>query len=184
VAGVPPGERGSGRGGGAHRGRRLFRRVFTLAEAKGLIGPAAKADPSADHAVDFAGQRNLQCAYSSGMNGLADLQMLLPLNDQAASQLKASFAGNEVTLEGASVKCIGAEAFWKTKVGTPGIYVLTSDDVSFNIGSTTNGTNSASEAQLEQVATKMVGALAQAAGGTTPVPPTARGPVPGQRQAL
>ena len=71
---------------------------------------------------------------------------------------------------GASVKGIGAEAFWKTKVGTPGIYVLTSDDVSFNIGSTTNGTNSASEAQLEQVATKMVGALAQAAGGTTPGP--------------
>ncbi|MGO9661223.1 MAG: hypothetical protein ACLQVK_08905 [Acidimicrobiales bacterium] len=66
---------------------------------------------------------------------------------------------NKVSFEGTSVKGTGVAAFWKTKVGTPAIYVLTKSDVMFDIGATTNGTNSASEADLERVAAKVAKAL-------------------------
>jgi hypothetical protein len=133
--------------------------VFTLAEAKTLIGPQAKVDASQSHTVNFGGQRNTQCAYSAGANALADLQMLIPLSAQQAQLLKTAFEGNQRTDQGTSVKALGAAAFWKSKVGTPAIYVLSASDVMFNLGATTNGTNSASQAKLEQVAGEIVKAL-------------------------
>jgi hypothetical protein len=133
--------------------------VFTLADAQTLIGSKAKADPSQSHTVNLGGQRNTQCAYAVGASGLAEVQMLIPLNAQQAQQLKTAFAGNQRSYQGTSVKGIGAEAFWKSKVGTPAIYVLTASDVMFNLGATTNGTNSASQAKLEQVAAKIIKVL-------------------------
>lgn len=133
--------------------------VFTLADARLLIGAAARPDPSASHTVDFAGQRNTQCGYSAGANGLADLQMLIPLNGEQAAELKISFEDNQSTDQGTILKGIGAAAFWKSKVGTPAVYVLTASDVTFDLGATTTGSNSASEAKLEQVAKKIVKAL-------------------------
>jgi hypothetical protein len=134
--------------------------VFTLADAQTLIGSMAKADPSQSHTVNLGGQRNTQCAYAVGASGLADLQMLIPLNAQQAQQLKTAFAGNQRSYQGTSVKGIGAEAFWKSKVGAPAIYVLSASDVMVNFGATTDGTNSATQAKLEQVAAKIVKALA------------------------
>jgi cobyrinic acid a,c-diamide synthase len=86
--------------------------------------------------------------------------MLIPLNNQQAQDLKTAFDNNKVSYEGTSVKGIGATAFWAHRVGAPAIYVLTNSDVTFNMGATTNGTNSASEAKLAGVATKVVSALA------------------------
>jgi hypothetical protein len=45
--------------------------VFTLAEAETLIGANATENPGDSHTVDLGGQRNTQCAYSSGENALA-----------------------------------------------------------------------------------------------------------------
>ena len=120
--------------------------VFTLAEAKTLIGPGATADPSDSHAVDFDGQRNTQCAYASGGSGLAVLQALIPLRRQGARAIRTAFANDKVTFRGTSVHGIGSAAFWKSKVGAPALYVLTKRDVMFNLGATTNGTNSAHRA--------------------------------------
>jgi hypothetical protein len=133
--------------------------VFTLADAETLIGSQAKADAGQSHTVNFNGQRNTQCAYSAGPNGLADLQMLIPLSAQEAQQQKIAFEDDQRTFQGSSVKGLGAAAFWKSKVGTHAIYVLSASDVMFNLGATTNGTNSASQTELEQVAGKIVKAL-------------------------
>ncbi|HTW06988.1 MAG TPA: hypothetical protein VME46_05750, partial [Acidimicrobiales bacterium] len=154
--------------------------VFTLAEAQSLIGPNAAEDPSANHTVDFDGQRNSQCSYTSGPSGLADAQLLVPLTHQAAQALKTAFAREKASFEGTSLPGVGAAAFWKSKVGTPAIYVLTANDVLFNIGATTNGTNSASEAALERVAEMMVAALA---GSGTTAPANGRPPQPPQLPA-
>ena len=136
--------------------------VFTPAEAETLIGADATADPAASHATDFNGQRNTQCAYASGASGLAVLQALIPLRRQQAQAIETAFAHNKVTFRGTSVHGIGSAAFWKTKVGAPALYVLTTSDVMFNLGATTNGTNSASEDSLEQVAKAIVKAFGAA----------------------
>ena len=133
--------------------------LFTLAEAKTLIGVDATADPSDSHAVDFDGQRNTQCAYASGGGGLSVLQALIPLRRDQAKAIQTAFANDKVTFRGTSVHGIGATAFWKTKVGAPALYVLTKSDVMFNLGATTNGTNSLSERQLGHVAIAIVNAL-------------------------
>ncbi len=142
--------------------------VFTLAEAKTLIGAAAIADPRDSHALDIGGQRNAQCTYSSGQSGLAELQTLIPLTSSQAKALKAAFASNKMTFQGTSVRGIGAAAFWKTKVGVPALYVLTRNDVMFNISATTNGTNSSPERRLARVATAIVRALGAASTGNSP----------------
>jgi hypothetical protein len=133
--------------------------VFALAEAKTLIGADATADPSDSHAVDFDGQRNTQCAYASGDSGLAVLQALIPLHREQAHAIRTAFANDKVTFRGTSVHGIGSAAFWKSKVGAPALYALTKSDVMFNLGATTNGTNSPSERRLEQVAIATVTAL-------------------------
>jgi hypothetical protein len=133
--------------------------VFTLAEAKTLIGADATADPGDSHDIDFNGQRNTQCAYASGESGLAVLQALIPLRRKQAQAIEAAFAKDRVTFRGTSVHGIGAAAFWKTKVGAPALYVLTKSDVMFNLGATTDGTNSPSERRLGQVAVAIVNAL-------------------------
>jgi hypothetical protein len=133
--------------------------VFTLAEARGLIGSAAKVDPGSSPTVDLDGQRSSQCAYSSAAEGLADTQVLIPLNSQVAKAVKVVFADNEISFKGTSLKGIGSAAFWKTKAGTPELWVLTANDVMFNIRARTNGTDSASEADLTEVALKVIEAL-------------------------
>jgi hypothetical protein len=133
--------------------------VFTPAEATTLIGADATADPADSHAVDFDGQRNTQCAYTSGASGLAILQALIPLGRAQAVAIQTAFANDKVAFRGTSVHGIGSAAFWKTKVGAPALYVLTKSDVMFNLGATTNGTNSAPESRLGQVAVAIVQAL-------------------------
>jgi hypothetical protein len=146
--------------------------VFTQAEATTLIGTAgtaATADPGDSHTVNFGGQRNTQCAYTSGASGMAVLQALIPLNHAQATALRTAFANNKRTFDGTSVRGIGSAAFWETKVGGPALYVLTSSDVMFNLSATTTGTNSAPEARLGRVAAaiaKALGAANTAAGGS------------------
>ena len=77
--------------------------LFTLAEAKTLIGVDATADPSDSHAVDFDGQRNTQCAYASGGGGLSVLQALIPLRRDQAKAIQTAFANDKVTFRGTSV---------------------------------------------------------------------------------
>jgi hypothetical protein len=136
--------------------------VFTLAEAQTLIGADATADTADSHAVDFDGQRNTQCAYASGRDGLAVLQALIPLGSAQARAIQTAFANDKVTFRGTTVRGIGSAAFWKTTVGSPALYVLTKSDVLFNLGATTSGTNSLSEQQLAQVAIAIVQALGAA----------------------
>ena len=152
--------------------------VFTLADAKTLIGPGATADPSDSHAVDFDGQRNTQCAYVSGGSGLAVLQALIPLRRQGARAIRTAFANDKVTFRGTSVHGIGSAAFWKGEVGAPALYVLTKRDVMFNLGATTNGTNSPTERRLGQVARGIVKALgaSNAVGGAPGNGPRTRPP--------
>ncbi len=139
--------------------------VFTLAEAKTLIGADATADPSDRHTVNFDGQRNTQCAYASGQSGLAVLQALIPLRREQAQAIRTAFAKDKVTFRGTSVHRIGSAAFWKSRVGAPALYVLTQSDVMFNLSATTNGTNSPSERRLGRVAIAIVKAL----GASNPV---------------
>ena len=133
--------------------------VFTVGEAKTLIGGDATADASDSHAVDFDGQRNTQCAYVSGGSGLAVLQALIPLRREQDQAIRTAFANDKATFRGTSVHGIGSAAFWKTKVGAPALYVLTKSDVMFNLGATTNGSNTLSERRLGQVAIAIVKAL-------------------------
>ena len=94
-----------------------------------------------------------------GGSGLAVLQALAPLNREQARAIQTAFANDKATFRGTSVRGIGSAAFWKTKVGAPALYVLTGSDIMFNLGATTNATNSASERRLGQVARAIVRAL-------------------------
>ncbi len=133
--------------------------VFTIGEAKTLIGADATVDPSDSHVVDFDGQRNTQCAYASGRSGLAVLQALIPLRREQDRAIRTAFANDRTTFRGTRVHRIGSAAFWKTKVGAPALYVLTKRDVMVNLGATTNGSNSTPKRRLEQVARAIVKAL-------------------------
>jgi hypothetical protein len=147
----------------ASGGRALNRvtacQVFTLAEAKRLVGVDAMPDPTDSHAVDFGGQRNTQCAYASGGSGLAVLQALIPLRRSQAQAIRTAFANDKAAFRGTSVHGIGSAAFRKTKVGEPALYVLTKSDVMSNLSATTNGTDSPSERRLGHVAIAIVKAL-------------------------